>query len=61
MSWEVRTMRSVTSCFNITLFRKNLSRFWPSGAVRLYLADAAAVNVLVNGSIWTGAPPGCFP
>ncbi len=29
MSWEVRTMRSVTSCFNVTLFRKNLARFWP--------------------------------
>ena len=29
MSWEVRTMRSVTSCINVTLFRKNLERFWP--------------------------------
>ena len=29
MNWEVRTMRSVTSCFNSTLYRKNLSRFWP--------------------------------
>ena len=29
MSWEVRTMRSVTSCFNPALFKKNLSRFWP--------------------------------
>ena len=25
MNWEVRTMRSVTSCFNSTLYRKNLS------------------------------------
>lgn len=29
MSWEVRAMRSVTSCFNFTLLRKNLARFWP--------------------------------
>ena len=29
MSWEVRTMQSKTSYFNATLFRKNLTRFWP--------------------------------
>lgn len=29
MNWEVRTMRSKTSFFNATLFRKDLSRFWP--------------------------------
>ena len=29
MSWEVRTMRSVTSYFNPTLYKKNLARFWP--------------------------------
>ena len=29
MNWEVRIMRSGISCFNATLFRKNLSRFWP--------------------------------
>lgn len=29
MSWEVPTMRSKTSYFNPTLFRKNLTRFWP--------------------------------
>ena len=29
MSWEVRTMQSRTSFFNGTLFRKNLTRFWP--------------------------------
>ena len=33
MNWEVRTMRSVTSCFNSTLYRKNLSRFWPIWAL----------------------------
>ena len=43
-------MRSVTSCFNVTLFRKNLSRFWPIwglyGFIWLMLLP---VNVLVNG------------
>lgn len=29
MSWEVSTMPSKRSCFNRTLYRKNLSRFWP--------------------------------
>lgn len=29
MNWEVLTMRSKTSCFNKTVFRKNLTRFAP--------------------------------
>ena len=29
MSWEGTTMRSKTSCFNSTLFWKNIRRFWP--------------------------------
>ena len=29
MNWEVRTMKSGTSCFNWTLFKRNLTRFWP--------------------------------
>lgn len=29
MNWEVRTMRSMTSCFNPTLYRKTMLRFWP--------------------------------
>ena len=29
MNWEVRTMQSRTSFFNGTLFRRNLTRFWP--------------------------------
>ena len=29
MSWEVRTMRSVTLYFNNTLYRKTMARFWP--------------------------------
>ena len=33
MNWEVRTMRSGTSFYNSTLYRKNLARFWPIWAV----------------------------
>ena len=33
MNWEVRTMRSGTSFFNSTLYRKNLARFWPIWSV----------------------------
>ena len=33
MNWEVRTMRSGTSFFNRTLYRKNMARFWPVWAV----------------------------
>ena len=29
MNWEVRTMRSATSYFNGTLYRKTMARFWP--------------------------------
>ena len=29
MNWEVLIMQLKTSCFNKTLFRKNLSRYWP--------------------------------
>ncbi len=29
MSWEVPTMQSKTSCFNKTIFRKHITRFWP--------------------------------
>lgn len=29
MKWEVRTMRSGTSFFNGTVFKKNILRFWP--------------------------------
>ena len=29
MKWEVRTMRSGTSCFDLTVFKKTVARFWP--------------------------------
>ena len=48
MRWEVRTMRSGTSCFNATLFRKHLLRFWPVWAVQLViLALALPLNALM--------------
>ena len=37
MSWEVRIMRSVKSCFNATLYKKNLARFWPVWALYLVI------------------------
>ncbi len=33
MSWEVPTMAFMKSCFNGTLYRKNLKRYWPLMAV----------------------------
>lgn len=33
MKWEVRTMGSATSCFNSTLYRKTMARFWPLWAL----------------------------
>ena len=35
MNWEVWTMRYKTSCFNPTLLRHNLRRFWPLAVVVL--------------------------
>lgn len=37
MRWEVRTMRSGTSLFNGTIFKKTLLRFWPIWASNLVL------------------------
>ena len=54
MSWEVRTMRSATSCFNLTLFRKNLTRFWPIWALyALILTMLLPMSILVQaGEGW---------
>ena len=52
MSWEVWTMRSVTSCFNAMLFRKNLTRFWPLWTMASLLAilpPLALATELVRG------------
>lgn len=48
MSWEVRTMRSGTSFFNSTLYRKTMLRFWPLwvayGLMWLYLVPFNLLN-----------------
>ena len=35
MKWEVRTMRSGTSFFDVTIYKKTVNRFWPLWAVNL--------------------------
>ena len=52
MSWEVRTMQSKTSYFNATLFRKNLTRFWPLWG----LASLYRRSVPSGGAAGYGAP-----
>lgn len=51
MNWEVRTMRSGISCFNRTLYRKNMARFWPIwalyGVIWLFLLP---LSLLLNRS-----------
>ncbi len=37
MKWEVRTMRSGTSFFDLTIYRKTFTRFWPLWAVNLVI------------------------
>ena len=37
MSWEVRTMRSGTSFFDLTIYRKTLTRFWPLWTINLVI------------------------
>ena len=37
MNWEVRTMRSGTSFFDLTIYRKTVNRFWPLWAVNLVI------------------------
>ena len=48
MNWEVRTMRSGTSCFNSTLYRKTMLRFWPLwaayGLMWLYMVPFNLLN-----------------
>lgn len=50
MNWEVRTMRSVKSWFNPTLFWKNFARFWPIWGVYLtILALIIPASALLTG------------
>ena len=61
MNWEVRTMQSKTLCFNRTLFRKNLTRFWPLWAVPSFVGALFPLAMLtqlirygVDGLLGTG-------
>ena len=48
MSWEVRTMQSKTSYFNATLFRKNLTRFWPLWGLASFIGALFPLAVLLD-------------
>jgi ABC-2 type transport system permease protein len=48
MNWEVRTMQSKTSYFNGTLFRKNLSRFWPLWGLASFLGALVPLALLLQ-------------
>ncbi len=54
MSWEVPTMQSKTSFFNRTLFRKNLTRYWPLWGL------AAFFGAQLSLALWTAAISGGF-
>lgn len=44
MRWEVQIMKSKTSCFNRTIFKKNVTHYWPVWALYLlYLLAALPV------------------
>ena len=57
MNWEVRTMRSVTSCYNGPLFQKNMVRFWPIWSVyALIWAFAIPMQFFTTFSQFGGSP-----
>ena len=55
-------MRSATSCFNLTLYQKNLSRFWPIwalyGLIWLFLLP---ISILNESRWWDSARPALPP
>ena len=59
MNWEVRTMRSGTSCFN-TVYGKNLTRFWPLWAIYgmawLFMMPLALLQRWMSGLRWMEGP-----
>ena len=62
MSWEVRTMRSGTSYFNITLLRKNLARFWPIwGVYVLSWLLLLPVGILLQADYWDADQARLYP
>ena len=58
MKWEVRTMRSGTSYFDRTVFKKTVCRFWPLWA--LYLA-AWVVGLPLEGLVALRLEADAFP
>ena len=48
MNWEERIMLSKTSYFNATLFRKNLTRFWPLWGMASFFGAIFPLAVLVQ-------------
>lgn len=52
MSWEVRTMSSARSYFNVALYRKNLTRFWPVWVLYTIIwFFVLPVNLILQGSM----------
>ena len=48
MNWEVSTMQSKRSFFNRTLFRKNLTRFWPLWSIVSAVGSLMPLYVLLE-------------
>ena len=49
MNWEVWIMKSKTSCFNKTIFKKNMTHFWPLWALySCYLIVSLPVGLWFN-------------
>ena len=58
MKWEVRTMRSGTSFFNVTVWKKTVLRFWPIWAVGLVFWLMPVDNLpLMTAVFLTAATP----
>lgn len=59
MKWEVRTMAFGTSCFNGTLYRKSLARFWPLwglwGLIWMFLIPLRMLNNYFEILRWNGS------
>ena len=59
MKWEVRTMAFGTSCFNGTLYRKSLARFWPLwglwGLIWMFLIPLRMLNNYFEILRWSGS------
>lgn len=58
MKWEVRTMAFGTSCFNGTLYRKSMARFWPLwglwGLIWMFLIPLRMLNNYFEILRWNG-------